>query len=313
MLNVLLLVIFTLAFLGLVGLILRKLPILKVIDVEQVEDVKQQEVKNSLVEARLIRQLVEVSKRIKHIGAPIKKYWHKLLAWQQNKLENWEKTVEQKIADRTAPARVMADALAKAEELFNKGELKKAEVVYLQFISQHPRQLEAYQCLAELYLEMRDYEQAREVYEYLANQGQDLESSLGLARVASGQGLLDEAKTQYLNSLARINSAQPHFELAKIYNQLGNIKDALEHLNEARLLEPNNPRVLDFYIELSIVNGQLTDAQSALDVLKEVNPENQKIAALARNIDVAAQKLRPHKARYGNRVTSFGLTIKGKK
>ncbi|MBI5733793.1 MAG: tetratricopeptide repeat protein [Candidatus Kerfeldbacteria bacterium] len=313
MLDGILLVFFTLAFLGLVGLLLHKLPILKVIDVSQVDNLKQQQVKHELVDARLKRKLTTWSKKLKKYLSPLIFWERKIFAWFYSQADRWEKSIEQKIAVQTAPEKLAAAALAKAQSLRAGGKLKEAENIYLQFISQHPGRLDAYEGLAEIYLDQRDYEEAREVYEYLANKGEVRESSLGLARVASGQGLLDEAKSQYLSSLTVINAIQPHLELAQIYNQLGNTAEALRHLDEARKLEPNNPKILDFYIELSIVNGQPIEAQAALDVLKEANPDNQKIAGFARTIRELAQKLKPKKVFPINKVSSFGLTIKGRK
>ncbi len=312
MLDGILLVFFTLAFLGLVGLLLHKLPILKVIDVSQVDNLKQQQVKHELVDARLKRKLTRWGKNLKKYLSPLIFWERKIFVWFYSQADRWEKSIEQKIVVQTAPEKLAA-ALAKAQSLRVNGKLKEAENIYLQFISQHPGRLDAYEGLAEIYLDQRDYEEAREVYEYLANKGEVRESSLGLARVASGQGLLDEAKSQYLSSLTVINAIQPHLELAQIYNQLGNTAEALRHLDEARKLEPNNPKILDFYIELSIVNGQPIEAQAALDVLKEANPDNQKIAGFARTIRDLAQKLKPKKAISINKVSSFGLTIKGRK
>lgn len=313
MLDGILLVFFTLSFLGLVGLLLHKLPILKVIDVSQVDNLKQQQVKHELVDARLKRKLTKWSKNLKKHLTPLISWSRKIFAWFYSQADRWEKSIEHRIAVQTAPEKLAAEVLAKAQGLRLSGKLKEAENIYLQFISQHPDRLDAYEGLAEIYLDQRDYEEAREVYEYLANKGEVKESSLGLARVASGQGLLDEAKSQYLSSLTVTNAIQPHLELARIYNQLGNTAEALRHLDEARKLEPNNPKILDFYIELSIVNGQPIEAQAALDVLKEANPDNQKIAGFARTIRDLAQKLKIKKAISVNKVSSFGLTIKGRK
>jgi len=151
--------------------------------------------------------------------------------------------------------------------------------------------LPAYIGLGEVYLGNREYEQAKEVFEYLVGRGLPA-AHLGLARSAAGQGQLELARAEYQLALEEDNALQPQLELAHVLQELGDPGEAFQHLREARRLEPRNPKLLDFYIELSIVNGQPIEAQSALDTLREVNPDNQKIPEFSQAIRQLADKLK---------------------
>ena len=108
---------------------------------------------------------------------------------------------------------------------------------------------------------------------------------MGLARALAGQGQLELAKNEYLQCIeAGMVSSQIFFELAQLYKDLSQAPQAFEAVSEARKIESGNPRILDFFIEISILNGRQTDAQSGLDDLRKANPENKKIAQFDKQI-----------------------------
>lgn len=301
-----------LGLLGLLGLVIAKWPILRLINTDEIKKLKQQEVKKELVEAKLKRQLKHLHDDFLKMSQPVSLKFKQLKVSLVSKLEGWEGKAEKELHELTSPAKRQADYLAKADDLIKQDKIAEAEHIYLDLIQGDPNNLELYRMLAELYMEKRDYEAAHEVYEYLVEKGSTA-SFLGLARAASGQGLLEEARGQYLKTIDYNNSVQPRLELAKLLQQMGNNKDALLQLTEARKIEPNNPKILDFYIELSIVNGQLTEAQSALDDLREVNPDNQKISDFARQIRGLAEKNQPKRQRATRKLSTFGMDLRAKK
>ena len=297
-----------LAVFGLAGLVWRKLPVLKLTNPSQVAGAHAKEVKRQLVELRLKRQLVELGKWLRVKLSP-------LLARVQNM--NWgarwralEASVSERLRARAPEVRTLEDFLAQADEQLSGGELAVAEQSYLEALRLEPHCLPAYQGLGDVYLEARDYEQAREVYEYLVRRGSAQVSALGLARVASGQGKLEEARGQYLASLSISTAVQPRLELARILRELGRLGEAIEQVKEARAFEPNNPKILDIFIELSILNGQPEQAQEALGVLRQVNPENNKIAGFVEAIRALSTKLTPRtRAVRRSRATNFGVKV----
>lgn len=304
-LDVIVSVITLLSLLALVQFIAIKLPILKAVNPD-LPELRQRAVKRDLVEARLARRLIEFKASLSSRFNITASFWQ---AWKLA-CASLEKKVEHKILKKTdQPAKTNDQILKAAHDKLQADDLTEAENLYLEAIRREPHLMAGYEGLGEVYLAMRDFEQAREVYEFVAEHTKGTVSHLGLARVAYGQGRLEEAREEYVKSLGGMPAAKPQLELAQILLQLGDASQALAYAAEAKRLEPKNPKILDFYIELSIVNGQLIEAHSALDVLREVNPENQKISEFAREIRMEADKLKPKRRIRSKTATTFGLPL----
>lgn len=297
---------------ALVILFIKKIPILRLTNPSEVGKFEQQKVRYTLAVNQLKRQLVKFKQSVMSLlskNTRMKTIKEKTISHKLNELEEFLKKT---IAEKTSPQKTMADFLAQAEEALGQEKYSEAEAAYLEVIKLDPQQLSAYQGLGEVYLEQRDFEAAREVYEFLLKHGRAATSSIGLARVASGQGRLEEARDEYIGALQLTSAAQPRLELAQILRQMGNYTETLKYLKEAKKIEPNNPKILDFYIEVSILNGQLIQARDGLEALKLANPENQKISEFARTIREFEQKQKSKKPKSRGRSKSFGLPTKGK-
>lgn len=305
--DIILVTVFGLAVVGLVALVARKFPVLRLTNPIEPNKTEQRVVKQQLVEARLMRQATALKRWLQSSFKRFRARAGAGTAQTEGRLAELEDWLRHRLEERTSPERTMADFLKQAEVALSNDDTDAAEHAYLEIIRRDPHHLVAYQGLGEVYLGTRDYEAAREVFEYLLKRGQADTSALGLARVASGQGRLSEAREGYLKVLAVSNAVQPHLELARILRELGQAAEALEHLKSARELEPNNPKILDFFIELSILNEQPNQAHEALATLREANPENQKIAELEREINELEQKVKPKRVGRSSRSRSFGL------
>ena len=311
--DVLLWVLLGVGLLGLVGLVLRKLPVVRVIDTSKLDDLNQRLVKFKLVEQRLRRKLQSMFSSVGNKLTPTRVVLKEGVERVRGVLQHATARVERRLDEHTSPVRTADDFLQQAEAELKAGHYEAAEAQYLRALRQDTHSLAAYEGLGLLYLASREYEQAREVFEYLVGRGQ-ASAHLGLARAAAGQGQLEQARQEYQVVLAGAKAAQPQLELARVLLELGDPAEAFLHLREARRIEPRNPKLLDFYIELSIVNGQPIEAQSALDALREVNPENQKIPELAQAIRVLADKLKlkVKRPQRGGHTTTFGVPTKRK-
>jgi tetratricopeptide (TPR) repeat protein len=308
--DILLGVLFVLSLVGLIGLVWRKLPILKAIDTSQLSELKQKEVKRDLVEIRLKRKLAALTNNSVNRLLAAGSWLVSLVKIVHGKINSLHQGWQSDLGHLTSPQVEISELLVEAAQLKAAGRGVEAEAKYLEVLRRDEHHLVAYQGLAEVYVEQRDYEEAREIYEYLLKKGGVDSSHLGLARVALGQGRLEEAQDEYLLTISKIPQAiQPHLELANILRTLGRLTEALAQVAAARELEPNNPKILDFYVELSILNGQPTEAQAALDVLREVNPDNQKISEMAQDIRRLAQKLKPKRKAAAPRSRSFGQPL----
>src|SRR3989339_285760 len=86
--------------------------------------------------------------------------------------------------------------------------------------------------------------------------------------------------------------AQDFVKLSDIYFDLASVSRAIEswdnvilNLDKALEIEPNNPRYLDTKLEISIIKKDKKQAQETYKKLAEVNPENQKLNELKKQID----------------------------
>jgi tetratricopeptide (TPR) repeat protein len=309
--DALLWILLALSVVGLLGLLIRKVPVLRVIDTSKLNSVSQNLLKLRLLEQRLVRKLratwEQAGRRLPAVGSSFGGALEKFKA----SFERVTTRVERKLERHTTPIQTTPDIMAQAEAALKAGNYEKAEAQYLEALRHDAHSLAAYEGLGMVYLDSREYEQAREVFEYLVGRGMS-GAHLGLARASSGQGQLEVAKQEYQLALGHLKAAQPMIELAQVLQELGNPEEAFTQLKEARALEPRNPKLLDFYIELSIVNGQPIEAQSALDALREVNPENQKIPEFAQAVRKLTQKLKVKRPGPASRTTSFGLPSKRK-
>lgn len=283
---------FVLGLAGLIGLVLRKIPVLRAIDPSRAADVQQQAVKRGLLEERLRRRLASASASLKRGLAPVARAVIGPVQRLKVRAQAAEERASQQLAEERSPAHTWAEAMTAARAAADAGQWPAAERAYLTAVRQDPKQLGPYEGLGAVYLQLGEYEEAREVFEFLAERGQAGSAHLGLARVAAGQGRLEEAKAEYMACLKTEDASGVRLELARVYTELGAPSEALQQVEAARGLEPRNPKILDFYIELSIVNGQPAAAQEALGVLREVNPENQKISEFASEIRQLSARLK---------------------
>ncbi len=60
---------------------------------------------------------------------------------------------------------------------------------------------------------------------------------------------------------------------------------AVEYFEKALALEPKNPKYLDALLNISIIRKDKVRAGQILNVLKEVNPENNKISEWREQIE----------------------------
>ena len=99
-----------------------------------------------------------------------------------------------------------------------------------------------------MYLKNKKYDQARETLQFAVR--------------------LDGGDASVQMSLSELEMAQ------------GNAETALEHARHAVDIRSKNPKYLDFYIEAALAAKVAEDAKRGIELLKEVNPENQKIGEL---------------------------------
>ncbi len=234
----------------LVFLAWRKAPQLSIVNPMSSREAQARERKNSLLEARMMRQVEERGRTvwkssIKPIITAVQEAFRriagKLTAIERRYVER-QRGGGTGTMDATALRQLVDEArAAMANERYDLAEQKLVAVV-----SHDPKHAEAYETLGRMYLSQGQFAEAREALEFLA----------------------------------KLSPKDPSVMVAlgEVHEALGDAKGAFEYYAKGKAASPNNPKYLDFFIQSAIEVGEFYEAQQAIDHLREVNPENKKIS-----------------------------------
>ncbi len=241
---------------GIILIIVRKFPMLSVINIESIKREQEAQVKKKIVVSRLQRKVEEISKFFKKVflrpsvvaGSWFKNFYEKIL-----KLE--KKYLRKKPVIPSAPEELeqkIKNLFLTADEFFKEGKFDEAEKKYIEILTLDHKNIDAYKKLGALYLEQKNYDHASETFQHILK----------------------------LNP----NEIETLIDLAILQKQRGENEKALMNFQKAVEIEPTNPKYLDFLIEMSIIVGNKGLAQESFKKLKEVNPENQKLSEFEERI-----------------------------
>lgn len=233
-----------------IGLLVRKIPKLRVIDTESSLRSKARKVKEEIIRERLKRlRGPRLSKLIKKTQAASRGL-SKLGRRSVQRLKALEKHY-QELKEAPASAGQVSDPetikrmMEEAAELTREGKFGSAEKRYVEIISHDSKNTRAYEELGRLYIKMKQPEQARETFNFILNfQPEDASVMVSLGEIA-----LEERE----------------------------LKNALDYFEQAVELRPKNPKYLDFMIDTAIALEEVEPARRGIDQLTKVNPENKKL------------------------------------
>ncbi|MBW2646907.1 MAG: tetratricopeptide repeat protein [Deltaproteobacteria bacterium] len=176
--------------------------------------------------------------------------------------------------------------IQEAKTLFEQEKLKEAEGKYIEAISIDSKCSEAYEGLADTYMELKDFEHAKEIYRYLLKMNCSNDATYRhLGAIAAEEGNLKEAEQDYLKSISLNEEvAGYHVDLGEVYLAMDDKEKAFGCFEEAVKLEPNNPRNLDHLITTSIALDKKDKAQEYFEKLQKANPENEKLKEFKQQI-----------------------------
>lgn len=288
---IVLMVLSAVAFVLVVG---RKLAIISSVDVKTIPERKVGAIKNRLIEERFSRGFREVFHLFRRWLRPV----HKVVSVQYDRAVEHLKVLEEKYSLPTDRSQIGDSQQVKVTQLLNEARtmvdeerFAEAEKRCLEAISLSQREAYAYRLLADIYLQQKEYGQARELFEFLLKlNAEDSEAHVGLGRVAAGAGDYQGAAAEYQKSLALADQAYVHLDLAEVYQALGDRNKALAACRDALAIEPRNPKILDAFCSLAIECGNREYANDALTRLKEVNPENQKLTEFTAQLEQMKKK-----------------------
>lgn len=238
--------------LSVIGLVVwRRLPYISHLKVEETPEHQQAVVKQTILEDRLRRKLKEFTnwlvgghhvRLLPRIGlrTNLQKYWQALVKRE----EAWRLSLFRR-SHPAIQAEQLNEGLKEATRLLLEQKLVEAEEKLLLLIRLAPRHRESYRLLAQVYELQKNWRDAAEAFRF---------------------AVAEEVSTE-----------EDYLYLGELYRQAGDHRQALEMFKEAYKLDPKDPKNLDFLCEESILQNNLKLAREALDILKEVNPKNQKI------------------------------------
>lgn len=258
------------AIVALIVVVVRHLPQAAAIDLESLPAEQEAAMKAALMERRLKRKLAEsknrllpflrksggvffgifdrLHKRVQHLEQRYRRKPHSMTGEEQA-------DVRDKIRDLS----VQAQASVQAEEW------AEAENRFIEILSWDPKNLETYAGLASVYLERKELNQAKETFAYLF-------------RLLHLQKSGEEGRSVFSPSLTEAQTNDIRFAYVLCLQGLGTLEEAKTQMDLVLAQDANNPKYLDKLIELSILVKDRKAARQAFDRLKDINPENQKLA-----------------------------------
>lgn len=250
-------------------IIMKKLALVKTLDLSTVAEEQAAQVRNRLLFERMKRQTIKGGEKIKKIAAPFFSWLAGLFKFFLKKITELEKKY-QKEATNQKPVlsgqelqnKVNA-LLNEAGALFKPGRLREAEKKLIELICLDQKNIGAYNFLAQIYIAQKEFKQALQTQQFM------LKLAMKKSRQSEKAGNKEEAGV---------------FEVADIYAGMGAIYEAMEkwdkalEVNEKALaLEPNSPRRIDKVIQIALRLKKTNLAKELIERLAQVNPDNQKL------------------------------------
>lgn len=233
----------------------RKAKIVASIDLASLPQEQEASVRKRLLRDRVDRRLVALKKHIKQLlrfcipfVVRIGDFWQNLY---YRAIASREKAISKE--NDTSKGATIRDFGSQALEPTQEDDFAVQEKKYIEMIRLDPRSIPAYQGLAELYQKKREWRHCQEALQYLW-------------KLLSTDPSLGESKVEVA------------YDLWDTYFQQSEFEKALAWIKRAVNLEGSNPRFLDAYIETYIALGNRLHAERAFATLREVNPDNNKLA-----------------------------------
>lgn len=257
MIGTIILIILLVLGLGILGWIfIRKLPQIRMVDPSTSRESRSRALKYEIMRQRVERgtgkQMEKVQKSVidpigKGMQGFVRSIAGRLTAVERSYQERRKQSGDSNVSKEQLDKLVEDGKALMEEELWDRAEKKFIEV-----ISNDPKHVDAYEYLGRLYQYKKDYKLAKQTFMFLKK-------------------LVPE-------------DASVIASLGEVERKLGNGPRALKYFQQAVKLSPKNPKYLDFLATAAIEEKDASEAQSAVDALKTVNPENKKIEEFEKQI-----------------------------
>ncbi|PLX20585.1 hypothetical protein C0584_05070 [Candidatus Parcubacteria bacterium] len=268
MFNIIPLIIILISLSIIITIVVRKFSALANLDVDNMPAEKEARFKERLVTERLKRSFLKWNFRIRKNLGPVMQVTGKTFSYIYEKLnEVKEKHAPVKTLDQEGKDKKLNDLYLEVDNNIKEKDFAAAEKALIEIIGIDTKDVRAFKTLANLYFEKRSFEEALQTYEHVL-------------KLLEDTGDKDENTTEKQSESARV-----YFEMALISKEMGDLDIAKDNVVNALGIDSKNPRFLDTLVEISIMRKDKNEAQSALEKLKRVNPENQKLSEIQEKIE----------------------------
>lgn len=251
------LIISVLALIVLLWIVMRKFPVLALLDPNNIPGEREAKFKEEIIKARVERDLTRLQGLIGRFWLSFSKFFSGFLKNKQAQLKklknNYQAVTRLSWSEKQKKIKNLLDV---AIEFQKNEELSLAEEKMLEAISLDQKNIEAFFLLGELYQQQKKWPEARQTLSYV----------IKLVKHSKSDGLDGEVALQ-----------EVYFSLAEIEVATSDHEAALENIHEALEIEPNNPRYLDLILDLSIIKKDKIAALDIWEKIAVVNPDNQKL------------------------------------
>lgn len=253
MYNIIPLIIILLCLAGILAIVIKKLPLLAVFDVESIPEEKEAETKKKIMEERMERRLKVLANKIKPYWQLVANFFLRKVKAGQDRMTKLEEKYKNKTKKEALVTKeefqslekLISGLLEQAESLIKNEEYESAEKKYIEILSLDAKNITAYRGLGNLYLAQKQFTEAIQTFKHILK--------------------LDK------------KNSQANFELAEVFVRIDDYGSAFNCISKAVAIEPVNPKYLDLLLVISIMVKNKDMAQEALARLRAVNPENAKI------------------------------------
>ncbi len=273
-------------------IVVRKFPQMANLDIDNLPEEKIYQKKKQIINKRIDESSNALKKKVVAFLVPLrKKIWgqiqlqFRIYVGKIERLLHHEEVLKIKLENQEASPQdreqKLAQLIADGEQYLKLEEYDQAEERFIAAIKNDAKSVSAYKGLADTYLAKNAIEEAKQTYQFLLKiNPNDDTVFVKLAEIAEEQNNLEEAIQCYQQAVLLNDSFSPRFyHLAELLSKVDQPQVAKESILQAVELEPQNPKYLDFLIEIAIICDDKALATKAYNDLRLVNADNQKLPA----------------------------------
>lgn len=279
MYNIIPLILILIGLSVIIVIVARKFSVLANLDVDSIQSERETKFKEQIISNRLKRNYFKYCAKIKRVIKPAGQAMAGFFYGLFKKLVEYKEDYKEQKQTEDLNENVQEKLFSEIDELIEKDEMDQIEAKYIKIISLDSKNIKAFRGLGKLYFERKDFNEAKQTIEHAIRL---LERDCNTYESLQNEDLNEEEKVKK-DGINR-NLSSSYFDLACIHKQQENYIKAIISIDKALAVEANNPRFLDTKLEISIMDRDKDSAFAVFEKLRAVNPENQKLEELEKQI-----------------------------